>query len=223
MPPPIVPGAENPSGGAADADGAAVEGAFVVPAGYRRYDDPQHGFSMRVPADWREAHRSAGPGDDAGMPDYDVVFEAPEGEQRLAVSIWGAGERPPFETWLQSAVAGLRPLDDGAAAGTVDEGGVPYNAFLAGEPSLVLGAGETPVSHLSYAAFLQHADRYVRIAWADMTGLTRPDDVLGALASFGWVGDDLVTGTAPQANQVPWLRLPHGVYWPSDVLFGDGG
>lgn len=200
----------------APAAGAEVEGAFVVPSGYRRYDDPQHGFSLRVPAVWREARRSAGPDDGPDGPDHDVVFEAAGGEQRLAVSVWSATERPPFDAWLPTVAAGLRPLDDGAAAGE----GVPFNAFLAGEPAVVLGAPETAVSHLAYAAFLAHGPRYLRIAWADLTGLTRPDEVLGALASFGWVGDDIVTGSAGVPNQVPRLALPQGTYWPSEALFG---
>jgi hypothetical protein len=173
--------------------------------------------SLRVPSDWREAHRSADPADGAASPDDDVVFESASGEQRLAVSVWGAADRPPFDGWLPIAAVGMQPLDDGAVHA---DDAVPYNAFLGGEPAVVLGAAETPVSHLAYAAFLQHGERYVRVAWADMTGLTRPDDVLGALASFGWVGDDLITGSDKGPNQVPRLSLPQGVYWPSEALFG---
>ena len=211
----IVPGA---AGSGADAAASEVDAAFIVPAGYRRYDDPQHGFSLRVPAGWREARRSATPGDAAEAPDYDVVFEAEGGEQRLAVSVWSAADRPPFDAWLPTVAAGLRPLDDGAAPSE----GVPFNAFLAGESAVVLGAPETAVSRLAYAAFLAHGERYLRIAWADLTGVTRPDEILGALASFGWVGDDIVTGSAAPPNQVPRLALPQGSYWPSATLFGDG-
>lgn len=210
--------AAPPSAPDAGPPGASpLDGSIVVPNGYRRYDDARHGFSLRVPSDWREAHRSADPADGAASPDDDVVFESASGEQRLAVSVWGAADRPPFDGWLPIAAVGMQPLDDGAVHA---DDAVPYNAFLGGEPAVVLGAAETPVSHLAYAAFLQHGERYVRVAWADMTGLTRPDDVLGALASFGWVGDDLITGSDKGPNQVPRLSLPQGVYWPSEALFG---
>ncbi|MEO8082814.1 MAG: hypothetical protein ABI780_03265 [Ardenticatenales bacterium] len=209
-----------PSADAGPPGAAPLDGAIVIPNGYRRYDDAQHGFALRVPSDWREAHRSAAPADSDASPDYDVIFESASGEQRLAVSVWDASGRPAFDGWLPSASTGMQPLDDGA---THTGDAVPYNAFLGGEPSLVLGAAETPVSHLAYAAFLQHGERYLRVAWADMTGLTRPDDVLGALASFGWVGDELITGSAKGPNQVPRLSLPQGVYWPSEALFGADG
>jgi hypothetical protein len=112
----------------------------------------------------------------------------------------------------------MRPVD----------GAYPTNAFIAGEPALVVGEAESPTSPLRYAAFLAKGDSYLRIAWSAPTGAVRSTDYLRALATFQWPSADEASDPANDSaaigagNQAPPLRLPAGLYFPSDSLFSDG-
>jgi len=191
------------------------------PSGWRVYQDAVHGLALMLPEGWREAVPQPSRELAALLPDHDAVFESPDGGQRLAVSTWGAAERPPFAEFAASAVAGMQPVD----------GLWPTNAFVAGVPALVVGAPEAPTTPLSYAVLLEHDDRYHRIAWSAYDGARDATVFARALATLAWTAvADPAAPAAPDeaadamrlgdAPMVPRLDLPSGVYFPSEALFG---
>jgi len=234
---PGVAAAQAPTGGDAPdptgygAASPAGEGAVSAPraaaplAGWRIYQDEPNGVSLMLPDGWREALPLPSAELAARLPDHDVVFESPDGGQRLAVSTWGALERPPFGDFVATVVAGMQPVD----------GLWPTNAFIAGVPALVVGAPEGPTTPLSYAAFLEHQDRYYRIAWSAYDGARDTTVFARALATLAWPAQtgspELPGPEAPdaaanalrlgEAPMVPRLELPAGVYFPSEALFGE--
>ena len=68
-----------------------------------RSDDLGVSFVMRE--NWRRAVVELEEGESPERADTDLVFEAPDGSSRFAISAWDAGERVPFELWVLS-VAG---------------------------------------------------------------------------------------------------------------------
>lgn len=204
----------------APADASPAPPAMAPPpAGWRVYRDAVHGLALMLPEGWREAAVEPAGELAALLPDHDVVFESPDGGQRLAVSTWGAAERPPFAEFAASAVAGMQPVD----------GLWPTNAFVAGVPALVVGAPEAPTTPLSYAVLLEHDDRYHRIAWSAYDGARDATVFARALATLAWTAvadpaapaDGALDALRPlDAPMVPRLDLPSGVYFPSEALFG---
>ncbi len=135
-----------------------------------------NGFFFDMPPGWRERRLQPSLGEDPLASDYDVIFESPGGEQRIAVSVWDAAERAAFPAWVMSVAGGMRSVD----------GNHPTNAYIAGLPALVVGEAETPTSPLRYAAFLAKHDRYVRIAWSSPDGSVGSTDFMRTLATFDW-------------------------------------
>lgn len=178
------------------------------------FRDSEAGFGFQLPPGWQRTRVTPDLDRDPMAADYDVIFESPDESQRIAVSVWDAAERADFKTWVLSAAGGMRPVD----------GAYPTNAFIAGEPALVVGEAESPTSPLRYAAFLAKGGSYLRIAWSAPTGAVRSTDYLRALATFQWPSADEASDSAAQGagNQAPPLRLPAGLYFPSDSLFSDG-
>jgi hypothetical protein len=178
------------------------------------FRDGEAGFGFQLPPGWQRTRVTPDLDRDPMAADYDVIFESPDQAQRIAVSVWDAAERADFKTWVLSAAGGMRPVD----------GAYPTNAYIAGEPALVVGEAESPTSPLRYAAFLAKGGSYLRIAWSAPTGAVRSTDYLRALATFQWPSADEATDSATQGagNQAPPLRLPAGLYFPSDSLFSDG-
>lgn len=234
-----APGTGDVAGGSADApltalsDAATTDdgGADAPPmavasplAGWQTYADTEHGIALSLPDGWRQAQPLPNSDLAARLPDHDVVFESPDAVQRLAISTWDAAERPPFTEFVSTVVAGMQPVD----------GLWPTNAFIAGEPALIVGAPEAPTTPLAYAAYLEHADRYYRIAWSAYDGARDTTVFARALATLAWsaaaspsglpgpLAPDAWAGPARpgDAPMVPRLDLPAGVYYPSEALFG---
>lgn len=179
---------------------AEPAGAFVE----QRHEGLGAAFVMR--ADWRRAEVLLSEGDAPDRADIDLVFEAPDGGSRLALSAWDTGERAPFELWVMSVAGGMRSID----------GRYPYNAAVGGAQALIVGEAETPTSPVRYAAFLDRGSHFVRIAWSGSGPSADPYDFARALVTLTWA-DALELGQA--ADTVPGLDLPSGIYYPSESLF----
>jgi hypothetical protein len=200
---------EAPAAGGAESPAVAGVAVLPSPVGQDppvRYLDARHGFEMQVPAGWRQAKVS-----DAERPplaaDYDVVWEDPSSHARLAASVWDAVPETSFMLWSALVGTGMSSVD----------GMTPYNAVVAGQPALLLGAPESPTTPARLAVFFGREGKHYRLAYTAHDGGAAISDYARALASLHWPSDP------PATLVLPLRALASGRFWPSDQLFGPVG
>lgn len=216
---PAVGGLSEPGEGAEGAPDGAARDALppassiapdpqlpLAPEGFVWARDEQLGLRVHVPEGWRSAVPEPDEVQATYAADYDRIFEAPDGSERLAFSEWEAEGRAPLLLFVPSVAEGMRSVG----------GEQPFNARISGHPALLLSGSESPTTPLRYAAFLERAGRYVRVTWATYDGDPDATAFQRALASVHWP-DDMVEG----ANAALAPRQPAGLYFGSDRLFGD--
>jgi hypothetical protein len=175
----------------------------TIPAHWHRYVDQLYGFELELPEDWREATIEPAPMAVAEIADHDVAFEQPDTRARIAVSVWDAAGRAPFALWLGIVARGMVAVD----------GQLPTNAWVAGQPALVVWSPDTPTTPAHYGVFLERDGRYYRLTYSATDGGAGIGTFLRALVTLTWNDE-------PATDLIPRLPLPREPYYPSERLFG---
>jgi len=160
------------------------------------YRDEAAGFSFALQPTWTPVVRETA--SDNGGP-RSVVFEDPATGARIAVTHWPQiGGAATQETWIEEHAPGMASVD----------GRWPTEAIVAGTPSLVLWADETPDTPARYTALVPHAGDLFAITYSARDGGQLLGEYARVLVTLEWSGTDTT-------DLIPPLPKPAGRYFPS--------